>query len=106
MGGGRLWPPCNRTVIPTSEPRISIYVVRNVRFTFATGVGVHFINTDFWKPGKPQSENACGLLLCTGLRYPRQPPQLPPCRDDPKANQSAKPIRMMATMYGNAWRIP
>jgi hypothetical protein len=80
--------------------------VRNVRFNFATGVGVHFINTDFWKPGKPQSENACGFLLCTGLRYPRQPPQLPPCRDDPKANQSAKPIRMMATMYGNAWRIP
>jgi hypothetical protein len=37
--------------------------VRNVRFTFATGVGVHFINTDFWKPGKPQSENACGFLL-------------------------------------------
>ena len=69
---------------------------------FCHRVGVHFINADFWKPGEPQSENACGFLLCTGLRYPGQPPQLLPCSDDPKANQSAEPIRMMATMYGNA----
>jgi len=37
--GWRLWRHSNYSFVPSLEPRISIYVERNVRFTFVTGLG-------------------------------------------------------------------
>ena len=57
-----LLPRSNYTFVPAPEPRISIYVGRNVALAPFTGAGVHFIAIDF-EPGEPQRENACGFLF-------------------------------------------
>jgi hypothetical protein len=45
-----LWPTRNKTFVPASELRISIYVWRNVRLNYAHRGWVGFINNQFSNP--------------------------------------------------------
>ena len=63
MAGEWLWPRSNNSFIPALGT--AHFDLRRAQraLHFRHRVGVHSINTEFWKPGEPQSENACGFLL-------------------------------------------
>jgi hypothetical protein len=63
-GGNRrskLWPVSNKTFVPDSELRFSIYVGDYVPLAQRTGLG-YFHKQLIFEPGEPQCENACGFL--------------------------------------------
>ena len=61
--GERPWPHGNKDLVPASEQRISIYVVRNLPLASLTRGWVGFHKHSIFEPGEPQSANACGFLL-------------------------------------------
>ena len=60
---GLLWPTRNKTFVPDLEPRISIYVWRNVPLAVRTGLGRYFINNRFSNPASRSAQMPAAFLL-------------------------------------------
>jgi hypothetical protein len=58
-----MWPHSSKTFVPASEPRILVYVGRNVALSSAHRGWVGFLTQSIFEPGEPQRVNACGFLL-------------------------------------------
>jgi len=56
-----LWPHCNETFVPATEPRISIYVKLGV-FLALPHRGGTFSSAINFRTRKPQCANACGFF--------------------------------------------